>query len=222
MSEYRDDIENLDVQADSLADSLGQVSGMVSGFDTELRRMRDSLSATGKDMATLERGMSRGLRKAFDGLIFDGKSLSDALENVAQSMINTAYNAAMKPVTNHFGGMLAQGVGSMVQGILPFADGAAFSQGKVTPFATGGVVGSPTYFPMRGGTGLMGEAGPEAIMPLTRGADGKLGVRAAGGGGGGNTVIMNISTPDAQSFNRSRSQIAAQMSRALGRSERNS
>ena len=56
--------------------------------------MRDSLSATGKDMATLERGMSRGLRKAFDGLIFDGKSLSDALENVAQSMVNTAYNAA--------------------------------------------------------------------------------------------------------------------------------
>ena len=221
MSEYRDDIENLDVQTDSLADSLNQASGMVSGFDAELRRMRDSLSATGKDMATLERGMSRGLRKAFDGLIFDGKSLSDALENVAQSMVNTAYNAAMKPVTNHFGGLLAKGVGSFVQGILPFADGAAFSQGKVTPFATGGVVGSPTYFPMRGGTGLMGEAGPEAIMPLTRGADGKLGVRAAGGGGG-NTVIMNISTPDAQSFNRSRSQIAAQMSRALGRSERNS
>jgi phage-related minor tail protein len=73
---------------------------------------------------------------------------------------------------------------------------------------------------MRGGTGLMGEAGPEAIMPLTRGADGRLGVQAAGGGRSVQ-VVMNISTPDAQSFQRSQSQIAAQMSRALGRSQRN-
>ena len=65
----------------------------------------------------------------------------------------------------------------------------------------------------------MGEAGPEAIMPLTRGPDGKLGVRGAGGGG--STVVMNISTPDVQGFQRSRSQIAAQMSRALGKGDRN-
>lgn len=210
MSEF----ENLDVQADALADSLNAASGMATGFDTELRRMRDSLAATGKDVATLEKGLSRGLRKAFDGLVFDGMKLSDALETVAQSMINTSYNAAIKPVTQHFGGMLAQGVGSLVQGVFPFADGAPFSQGKVMPFASGGVVSSPTYFPMRGGTGLMGEAGPEAIMPLSRGPDGKLGVR--GGAGGGANIVMNITTPDVQGFNRSRSQIAAQMSRALG------
>ena len=71
---------------------------------------------------------------------------------------------------------------------------------------------------MAGGAGLMGEAGPEAIMPLTRGPDGTLGVRSSGGG---STVVMNISTPDAQSFQRSRSQIAAQMSRALSSGARN-
>ena len=69
----------------------------------------------------------------------------------------------------------------MISGILPFADGAAFSQGRVMPFARGGVVTAPTQFPMRGGTGLMGEAGPEAILPLSRGADGSLGVRSQGG-----------------------------------------
>jgi len=66
----------------------------------------------------------------------------------------------------------------------------------------------------------MGEAGPEAIMPLSRGADGRLGVRAAGGGGAVN-ITMNISTPDVQGFQRSQGQIAAQMSRALGRGQRN-
>ena len=97
-------------------------------------------------------------------------------------MIRTTYNAAMRPVTDHFGGLISEGVGSVVEGILPFANGAPFSQGKVMPFAQGGVVTSATAFPMLGGTGLMGEAGPEAIMPLARGADGKLGVRGNGGG----------------------------------------
>ncbi|MEM7295340.1 MAG: phage tail tape measure protein, partial [Pseudomonadota bacterium] len=73
----------------------------------------------------------------------------------------------------------------------------------------------------RGGTGLMGEAGPEAIMPLTRGADGKLGVRAQGGRGSAVNITMNISTPDVAGFRRSETQIAAQMSRALQRGNRN-
>ncbi|MEO0831533.1 MAG: phage tail tape measure protein, partial [Pseudomonadota bacterium] len=96
-----------------------------------------------------------------------------------------------------------------------------FSQGRVVPFARGGVVTGPVTFPMRGGTGLMGEAGPEAIMPLTRGADGSLGVRAAGGGGRPVQVVMNITSPDAESFRRSKTQVAAQMQRALGRGQRN-
>ena len=215
-----DDIDGLEGNAEGLNGTLAQTSVLVSGFDSELRRMRTSLAATGQDVATLEKGLSKGLRKAFDGVVFDGMKLSDALRTVAESMINATYNAAIKPVTNHFGGLISQGVGSLVQGILPFADGAAFSQGRVMPFAQGGVVSGATQFPMRGGMGVMGEAGPEAIMPLSRGPDGKLGVRG-GGGGGPATVVMNISTPDVQGFQRSQSQIAAQMSRALSAGNRN-
>lgn len=215
----QDGFDELGDRAEALEDSLGAAAGMAADFDGELRRMRASLAGTGRDIATLEKGLSKGLRRAFDGVVFDGMKLSDALETVARSMIQTTYSAAIKPVTNHFGGLLAKGVGGLVEGLLPFGDGGAFSQGRVTPFASGGVVSGPVSFPMRGGMGLMGEAGPEAIMPLARGADGKLGVR--GGGGGAVNVVMNITTPDVQGFQRSQGQIAAQMSRALGRGNRN-
>lgn len=219
MTDYKDEIEALEENTDGLRQTLDATSVMVTSFDSELRRMRESLSATGKDVATLEKGMSRGLRKAFDGLVFDGRSLSDTLDTVATSMMNATYNAAIKPITEHAGGMLASGVGSLVQSVLPFADGAPFSQGRVMPFASGGIVSGATPFGMRGGMGVMGEAGPEAIMPLARGPDGKLGVR--GGGGASTSVVMNITTPDVQGFARSQNQIAAQMNRALGRANRN-
>ena len=216
----QDDIfEGLEDGAERLNETLGATATLVAGFDAELRRMRSALAATGKDVATLEKGLSRGLRRAFDGVAFDGMKLSDALSTVARSMVNTTYNAAMKPVTDHVGGLISHGVGSLVQGILPFADGAPFSQGRVMPFAQGGIVSTATGFGMRGGMGLMGEAGPEAIMPLARGPDGKLGVK--GGASGGTTVVMNITTPDVQGFQRSQSQIAAQLSRALNTGNRN-
>ena len=63
----------------------------------------------------------------------------------------------------------------------------------------------------------MGEAGPEAIMPLARGPDGRLGVR----GGGGVSVTVNIATPDAAGFQRSQSQVAALIARAVARGQRN-
>jgi phage-related minor tail protein len=134
-------------------------------------------------------------------------------------MIDTVYKAAVKPVSDQLGGALAQGLNGVVSGLMPFANGAPFSQGRVMPFAKGGVVSQATAFPMRGATGLMGEAGPEAIMPLTRGPDGRLGVRSHGGTSP--QVTINISTPDVAGFQRSQGQIAAEMSRLLGRGARN-
>lgn len=214
-----DDFENLEGRADGLNETLAQTSGLVAGFDRELQRMRNALAETGKDVATLEKGLSRGLRRAFDDVVFDGAKLSETLSDMANSMVRSTYNAAMRPITDHFAGLISEGVGGIVEGILPFANGAPFSQGKVMPFAQGGVISSATAFPMRGGTGVMGEAGPEAIMPLARGSDGKLGVRGAGGGA--TTIVMNITTPDVQGFQRSQTQIAAQMSRALSTGNRN-
>lgn len=80
------------------------------------------------------------------------------------------------------------------------ANGAAFNNGNVIPFAKGGVVTKPTVFPMaNGGTGLMGEAGAEAVMPLRRMSNGRLGVEASNGNDS-KAVQVNI-------YNQSNSQV---------------
>ena len=213
-----DSIDALESDVSALERTLGDTAAVTAAFERQLRDVQGTLVATTNDLGNLSRGFSTGLRQAFDGLVLDGRSLTDVLGGLADKMLSTAYGAAVNPVTDHFGGLLSDGLNSVVSGLMPFAGGGSFSQGRVMPFAKGGVVSSPTTFPMRGGTGLMGEAGPEAIMPLSRGPDGRLGVR--GGGGSAVTVNMNITTPDAAGFQRSRGQIATQMARALGRSQR--
>ena len=213
------DIGTMQEQLQALEAQLGSSVSMVAAFDGELSRMKETMLFTGREVNTLSNGISGGLRKAFDGLIFDGMKLNDALKTVASTIVDQVYSIAIRPVTGALGGLLAQGVSGVLGAGLPFANGGAFSQGKVMPFARGGVVSAPTGFPMRGGMGLMGEAGPEAIMPLARGPDGRLGVQAAGGRA--MNVVMNISTPDVQGFQRSQSQVAAQVSRALSRGQRN-
>jgi phage-related minor tail protein len=213
------DIGTMQEQLQALEAQLGSSVSMVAAFDGELARMRETMIFTGREVNTLSSGISGGLRKAFDGLVFDGMKLNDALKSVANTIVDTVYSIAIKPVTGALGGLLAQGVAGVMGAGMPFANGGAFSQGRVMPFAKGGIVSAPTSFPMRGGTGLMGEAGPEAIMPLARGPDGRLGVQA--GGGRAVNIVMNISTPDVQGFQRSQSQVAAQVSRALARGQRN-
>ena len=203
-----------------LGRSFDDSARMTAAFEAELARLRESMLYTNREVTTLSSGIGSGLRRAFEGLVFDGMKLSDALKGIARSMADTAFSVALKPLEQALSGAIAQGVNGLIGGVLPFADGGAFAQGRVMPFAKGGIVSQPTYFPMRGATGLMGEAGAEAIMPLRRGADGRLGVATAGGGRPLN-VTFNVSTPDVAGFQRSQSQIAAQMGRLLARGERN-
>lgn len=108
---------------------------------------------------------------AFKDAIMSSKNLSDALGNLANRLQSLLMNKALDSI---LGGVFKS---------IGFAKGAAFQAGGVTAFASGGVVSQPTMFGMSGGrTGLMGEAGPEAIMPLTRTSSGDLGVKAVGGG----------------------------------------
>jgi hypothetical protein len=215
------ELDDLNAQIAQLEARIESTAGIVSTFDAELAQMGRTVGITGREVDGMSRSLGSGLRRAFEGVVFDGGRLSDTMRRLGQSITDTLYSAAMRPVQNAFGGALASGLAGMMSNVLPFATGGAFTQGRVLPFANGGIVSGPVAFPMRGGTGLMGEAGPEAIMPLTRGADGRLGVRAEGGGHRAVNVVINISTPDVAGFQRSQSQIAAQMSRLLAQGQRN-
>ncbi|MFD1882363.1 phage tail tape measure protein [Paracoccus pacificus] len=202
------------------ASDAGRNSQVTAAFEDELSRLRQSMVLAGREVSTLSNGIGGGLRRAFEGVVFDGLKLSDALKGIAKSMADTVFAIALRPIQQAVAGALANGVNGALSGAMPFAQGGVFQGGRVTAFAKGGVVSQPVTFPMRSGTGLMGEAGPEAIMPLRRGADGRLGVAAAGGGRPVN-ITVNVTSPDVAGFQRSQGQIAAQMARALSRGDRN-
>jgi len=219
MSEFEENTARLDVALRDIETSISGTEAVSSTFRAEVEEMTRSMAIASKQATGLSKSVGTSLRSAFDSLIVDGDKLSHVIGKLGTSIASKAFNSAITPVTDALGSALTGGVSSLVKGFMPFANGGAISSGRVRAFASGGIVDGPTTFPMRGGTGLMGEAGPEAIMPLARGADGKLGVR--GGSGQVVHVTMNVSTPDADSFQRSKTQIAAQMSRAMSRGNRN-
>lgn len=122
---------------------------------------------------------------AFAGIITGTKDAKAAFSDMATSILNDLTKMMVRmmitaPLASALGG--AFGGGGLIGSLFGSAKGNAFDQGRVTPFARGGVINRPTLFPMANGAGLMGEAGPEAVMPLMRLPSGKLGVSAPGGG----------------------------------------
>ena len=149
------------------------------------------LTATMEEQAATQDRVAKGLAGLFkaglDGADAFKNALAGVISRLAEVLINSAFQSLV-------GGLGPQATG-VLGAIFPSADGNVISDGNIIPFASGGVVSRATMFPMRGGIGLMGEAGPEAIMPLSRGADGKLGVRAGGRGSAMQvTVTMDPST----------------------------
>lgn len=176
---------------------------------TELQRSLIDAEAMGRKFGT-------SLVNAFEGIAIKGRSLGDVLKSLALSLSSMVLKAALKPLEQGIGNLLS----GLVSGGLGFAKGGVFQQSMPMPFASGGVIQSPIGFPLANGKlGIAGERGAEAIMPLARGADGRLGVVAQGGGG--IAVTMNVTTADAESFRRSESQVAAMLARAVSYGQRN-
>jgi phage-related minor tail protein len=179
----------------------------------------DSLALKTRDLELTANSFSRAMTQAFAVSVTGGKQFDDVLKSLTLRLSSLSVNLAFKPVQNSIAG----GIDNLLSGLTGTSNSAATNfaaaSGAVKPFASGGIIGSPTYFPlMQGGVGLAGEAGPEAIMPLTRGPDGRLGV--SGAGGGVNNVTIQIATPDPGSFRRSESYITGQIARAVARGQR--
>lgn len=172
-------------------------------FPDSFGRELDDVSLELERIGDLADGVARSISSAFRGALMDGKSFKSVLGDIARSFADIALKAAIKPLGNLVGGL----VGNLFAGTNP-------ALGTVTPFAKGGVIATPSYFPLAGGLGLAGEAGPEAIMPLARGPDGRLGVA---GGGGAVQVTFNVTANDARSFAASEAEISAMLLRAVKR-----
>lgn len=155
------------------------------------------------------------LSTSFVDLALKGKSFGDVLRSLGLKLSEIALKAAFKPLTDSIGGALAGAFSGAA-----FARGGVIQRGMPVPFADGGIIASPITFPLAGNrVGIAGERGAEAILPLARGPDGRLGVRA--GGSGGINVTFNVTTPDADSFRRSETQLAALLARAVSQGQRN-
>ena len=177
-------------------------------IDADTRPFADAMA----DLTRLSDGFGRQLSGAMRDAVTGGKSLEDVLRRVGLNLAGMALSQGLQPLTGVFS-RLGAGLFGGLGNILPFA------KGGITPFAGGGVVAAPTYFPMAGGMGLMGEAGAEAILPLQRGSDGRLGV-AAGSGGAPVNVVFNVTAQDAASFRKSEAQITGMLARAVSRGSR--
>jgi phage-related minor tail protein len=186
---------------------LDAVTVAVKADTSAFRREMNEASA-------LANNFGRTMTRAFEGAIVRGRDFNDVMRSLGQRLSSMAVGAAFRPIEQGFGKVLeglfsAQKAGAPMN-ILPPA---------VQPFAKGGVIAAPSYFPFGAGLGLAGEKGAEAILPLARGADGRLGVRTEGERRPLN-VTVNVSTPDAASFRRSESYLSATIARAVARGER--
>ena len=149
--------------------------------------MRDKLKSFNDGLKTVQESMAdvvvkgiKGMEDALLNFVTTGKL---NFRNLANSIIkDMARIAIQESITKPFG--------NFIENLFKKnADGNAFVNGQVQKYAYGGIVNRPTLFPMKNGIGLMGEAGAEAILPLRRGANGKLGVQSSGGG----STVINVS-----------------------------
>jgi len=176
-----DEAERLALSLNNLGNGGAGTGGGAGGAVDGLKDKVESLKETANEMKDT-------FRDAFKGLITGAKSFGEVVGNVlntiADKLLDSAFDALWGG-SGGGGGGLGGFVGNLFGGLFGSAKGNVFSGGSaVTAFANGGIVNGPTLFPMKGSqTGLMGEAGPEAIMPLSRGKNGKLGVQTGVGGG---------------------------------------
>lgn len=200
----------------ALARALDAATAATAQFGVETSRTLSGVTDSYRRAAAGGRDFGSALTRAFDSVALKGRSLSDTLKKLALDLSQLALNGAMKSLANSAGGSLAGSLGALFAS----ADGNVIAGGRIKPFAKGGVLNSPMLFPLENGVGLAGEAGAEAILPLRRGSDGRLGV-AAGGGPAAVQIHFNVTAADAESFRRSEAQIAAMLNRVAARGARN-
>ena len=207
ISKTRDKLLDMAVSGQTGSIEFTELKNALQQYENQVQQANTDVSnSVGLSWKTISKTISSQLSYALTTPLQEGENAFERLGNVALNVIGQIAQAWLSNSLNNMfggssgskssgGGLLGTigstigsiwgGGGSVAGGVLGgaldkfFADGAPLRHGRVVPFAGGGVVGSPTMFPMSGNrTGLMGERGAEAIMPLKRTPSGQLGVQA--------------------------------------------
>lgn len=188
-----------DTDIDLAVSKLREVQEAQTGANASLwdgfsRGLKDSVDEMGNgytQMTSLTKFTFGAMQDTMNEFFETGKlNAKDMVKSILSELIKLATSQAFKSIVSAFGGDGGKNglFGAIFSGLTKNADGGAYAGGNLAAYS-GQVVSQPTFFSygvqaFAKGAGLMGEAGPEAIMPLKRGPDGKLGVAAAGVGGG--------------------------------------
>jgi hypothetical protein len=200
-----------------------QIDAITKETESWMKR-RDALEEAKTNQEDFFDSLNSNLESVISGIVSGNKTLAESFADLYLGIADQLFKVlALQHMLNATSGIFSMipGLSSVAQtGII--GGGAmvdTFSKGGVVErYASGGIVSQSTAFPMANGIGLMGEAGAEAILPLSRDSKGNLGVKSESSPV---NIVFNISTPNAESFKRSEAQIALSMSRALANGNRN-
>jgi len=186
---YLEQVRKLDIELLKSSDSL------IDGFKAAGMQMKEEIKTWGEVAYDVAMSMKTEFGNSMYEMIENAKTFKEAMLGV----LDAVRRAIIRAITEKMAAQLMSGfMGFMGGGGATVATGAVINHGRMMPFASGGLVSNPTFFPMaKGDVGLMGERGEEAIMPLTR-RGGKLGVEAEGMGTKNFTANFNISSIDSQ------------------------
>lgn len=202
------------------SDLYGASAEQVAKYGDAIRENNEQLEKMAEQKQLMD-GLRASAEDAFASFIDGSKSAKDAFGDFVQSiqtmLARLAAQKLVEQLLKAFGNSFGGGGGDIptTGDFFGSAKGNAFVHGRLTPFAKGGIVSGPTVFPMRNGMGLMGEAGPEAVMPLARDSRGRLGVR----GGGGNVYqTINVQgRPDDRTALQIQQRAQEKQTRAMSR-----
>lgn len=209
----REELARMRLEQELLNKAIDQHIVLTPKQVAELKALAGVAAAVGEETARLQElyDIGKSMTQGFfadlkSGLLESGNlwvALGDAGANALDKIASKTLDMAAEGIWDTLFGLgksllmpsISQGAPIPSGGFIPGITGPRLANGGVMSGPgiaaySGSVVSRPTLFPFARGVGLMGEAGPEAILPLKRGSDGKLGV-SAGGGGGVSIVIQN-------------------------------
>lgn len=174
-------IQGLMLEQDQVNELLDE---QAKNYDLQLRKIEQSTSGIGN----LSKELGREFTSAFEDAVLASGNFGDALDGLGRDLERLAQQSVTNPLFRGIQSLFEENVGSFIPGLFANAKGGVYSGSGISQYSER-IVNSPTVFPFAKGIGLMGEAGPEAIMPLRRTADGALGIKAQGMG---TNVTVNI------------------------------